>query len=186
MLDWFERNLPFQRNFDFQVDVIKEITSLVGLRNFIVAPITEEFIFRACIVSTLYLGGFSTLAIILISPLYFGIAHVHHGWEIYHTYGETSYALKQALFTMGFQFLYTSLFGWYATYSFMRTGLLLPVILQHAFCNVMGFPDMSNVKRHPGWARIVIWTSLVLGAVGFTWTWFSLLNPKLFGGSLYW
>lgn len=35
VLDGFERNLPFQRNFNFQRDVIGEITSLVGLRNFI-------------------------------------------------------------------------------------------------------------------------------------------------------
>jgi prenyl protein peptidase len=38
------------------------------------------------------------------------------------------------------QFTYTTLFGGYATFLFLRTGSLLSVILVHAFCNWMGFP----------------------------------------------
>lgn len=39
-----------------------------------------------------------------------------------------------------FQFGYTTLFGAYAIFLYLRTGSLLAVILVHAFCNWMGLP----------------------------------------------
>lgn len=38
------------------------------------------------------------------------------------------------------QFTYTTLFGGYATFVYLRTGSLLSVILVHTFCNWMGLP----------------------------------------------
>lgn len=59
----------------------------------------------------------------------------------------------------GFQLLYTTLFGAYATFIYMRTGFLpflicildfpvlighlIGVFLVHMFCNIMGFPDVT-------------------------------------------
>jgi prenyl protein peptidase len=39
-----------------------------------------------------------------------------------------------------FQLAYTTLFGAYATFLYLRTGSLLAVVLVHAFCNWMGLP----------------------------------------------
>jgi len=39
-----------------------------------------------------------------------------------------------------FQFIYTTLFGWFAAFVFLRTGSLYPAIAAHAFCNWLGLP----------------------------------------------
>merc|ERR1712029_1261306 len=46
-------------------------------RNHVVAPFSEEFTFRACMVPVL-LGYYSHFWAIIISPLFFGVAHFHH------------------------------------------------------------------------------------------------------------
>ena len=48
--------------------------------------------------------------------------------------------LLPALLRTLFQFAYTTLFGWYANFVFVRTGSLPAVVLAHAFCNWMGLP----------------------------------------------
>ncbi|EDR01790.1 uncharacterized protein LACBIDRAFT_310467 [Laccaria bicolor S238N-H82] len=63
------------------------------------APITEEIVFRACILSVYHLSGASTLKMIFLAPLAFGLAHVHHAWDTYNRYGRTPSAAKRALFT---------------------------------------------------------------------------------------
>lgn len=40
------------------------------------------------------------------------------------------------------QFAYTTLFGWYATFVFLRTGSVAAVVLAHAFCNWCGLPRL--------------------------------------------
>jgi hypothetical protein len=46
------------------------------------------------------------------------------------------------LVVLVFQLVYTTLFGWYASYLFLRTGSILPPILSHIFCNIMGLPPI--------------------------------------------
>eukprot|EP00980_Cylindrotheca_fusiformis_P015115 scaffold4177_cov69-Cylindrotheca_fusiformis.AAC.2 len=56
----------------------------IQIRNFIVAPWTEEIIFRGCMVPVLVLLATSStpkmtpLQVSIIAPLFFGFAHVHH------------------------------------------------------------------------------------------------------------
>lgn len=56
------------------------------------------------------------------TPLWFGVAHVHHAWETYKSRGRTSSALRFAMLQSSVQFTYTTLFGWYANFLFLRTG----------------------------------------------------------------
>jgi prenyl protein peptidase len=105
-----------------------------------------------------------------------------------------------ALLRSLFQLTYTTLFGGYATFVFMRTGSLLSVVLLHTFCNWMGLPrfwgrlksgetilgpDIGESKRSEdrspkdaGGQLGVAWTIayyilLMVGAVG----WYKLLWP---------
>lgn len=49
-----------------------------------------------------------------------------------------------------FQLGYTTLFGWFAAYLFVRTGSVLPPLVSHVFCNVMGiYLPSTAVARHP-------------------------------------
>jgi len=50
---------------------------------------------------------------------------------------------------VSFQFLYTTLFGWYATHVFLSTGHLAAAVAVHSFCNWMGFPPVGGVLSHP-------------------------------------
>ena len=96
------------------------------------------------------------------------------------------------------QFTYTTLFGGYATFVYLRTGSLLSVILVHTFCNWMGFPrfwgkvsagetiigpDVGEGKRSEdgpqpsghlglGWT-VAYYVLLMVGA----WGWWKLLWP---------
>lgn len=101
-------------------------------------PVTEEVLFRAASVPLLLLAKTSNTTIIFLTPVIFGLAHVHHFYEyrITHPHDPVLGAILRSLL----QFSYTTLFGGYATFLYLRTGSLLAVIFVHAFCNWMGFP----------------------------------------------
>lgn len=103
-------------------------------------PITEEVVFRSSIIPLHLLAKTSPTYIVFLTPLYFGIAHIHHFYEYKLTHPHTP--LLPALFRSLFQFTYTTIFGWYAAFVFLRTGSLLAVILAHSFCNWCGLPRL--------------------------------------------
>lgn len=61
----------------YWVDCFKNI---LWIRNHIVAPLSEEFTFRACMMPLLLQSYRSTTAV-LLTPLFFGVAHLHHNIE---------------------------------------------------------------------------------------------------------
>jgi prenyl protein peptidase len=74
--------------------------------------------------------------------------------------------------------LITTLFGWYTSFLFLRTGSLCVVFLVHGFCNWMGPPRVwGRVKAYPvrrgengeqaDWS-VAYYSLLVAGAVGFS------------------
>lgn len=56
---------------------LQNFTNVLWLRNHIVAPLSEEFTFRACMLPLL-LQTFKPSTAVLITPLFFGVAHFHH------------------------------------------------------------------------------------------------------------
>jgi prenyl protein peptidase len=110
-------------------------------------PITEELVFRSCIVPLHLLAKISPVEIVLLTPLYFGIAHIHHFYEfvLTHPHSPILSALARSLF----QFTYTTMFGWYAAFVFLRTGSLPAAILAHSFCNWCGLPRFFGRVEGP-------------------------------------
>lgn len=179
--------------------LLQYVLHLVGTSNssdiLFQGPITEEVLFRSASVPLLLLSQTSNTTIIFLTPIIFGLAHVHHFYEfrISHPHTQVVSALLRSLL----QFTYTTLFGGYATFIFLRSGSLLSVILVHTFCNWMGFPrfwgrvtsgdtvigpDVGEGKRDENGATSsngrlgVVWTIayyvlLVVGAVA----WWKLL-----------
>ncbi|KAJ8087121.1 CAAX prenyl protease [Marasmius tenuissimus] len=144
--------------------------NIQGLRNFIIAPITEEMVFRACIVAVYHLGRVSRNKTIWLGPLNFGVAHLHHAWDIYNRFGRTGKALKQVALTTLFQLGYTTLFGAFCTFVYLRTASIFPVIFAHMFCNVMGFPDFNGdvqigAQNRRGFA---VKAAYLAGLIGFS------------------
>lgn len=75
-----------------------------GVRNYVVAPITEEIVFRACVLAAYLLSpqlASSRAGLVLITPLNFGVAHLHHAWDMYNRFGRTTAALKRAVLMSG-------------------------------------------------------------------------------------
>ena len=84
------------------------------------------------------MSGCSLNGVIFLSPMVFGLAHIHHFYEFRITHPETP--LIAAITRSVLQLTYTTLFGAYATFLFLRTGSLLSVIAVHTLCNSMGLP----------------------------------------------
>ena len=121
-------------------DLNETLSSWIGWRNYIAGPFTEEVLFRSLLLSLhlLIRPPSSHSILIFVTPLYFGIAHMHHFYEYTLTHPFTP--LPPALLRSIIQFGYTTVFGWYAAFLFLRTGSLWGVVLVHSFCNWMGLP----------------------------------------------
>lgn len=124
----------------------EKLSGWIGWRNYVAGPVSEELIFRSAIIPLHLLAKASPGRIVFLAPLYFGIAHVHHFYEFRLTHPGTPVAA--ALLRSIFQFGYTTVFGWYATFLYLRTGSLLAIIIVHSFCNYCGLPRL--------WGRLEI------------------------------
>ena len=83
---------------------------------------------------------------------------------------------------VAFQFAFTTVFGWYATFLFLRTGHLAAAVAAHAFCNSMGFPAFGAIPSHPrAW---VIAAAFYVGVALFVTLLMPLTDPKLYGNAL--
>jgi prenyl protein peptidase len=67
--------------------------------------------------------------------------------------------------------VYTSIFGSYAVYAFIRTGSVAAVTISHAYCNWMGLPDLSfmNILNPMHQYRTILLMAYVIGALAFKW-----------------
>jgi len=100
--------------------------------------VSEELMFRSLVIPLHLLAKMDPTRIVFITPLYFGIAHIHHFYEFVLTHPESP--VFAALLRSLFQFTYTSLFGFFAAFVFLRTGSLYTAIIAHSFCNWAGLP----------------------------------------------
>ena len=114
------------------------LSTWTGRRNLIAGPVTEELVFRSLIVPLHLMARVSASRIVFLTPLYFGIAHVHHFYEF--VLSHPNFPLLPAVLRTLVQFTYTSLFGFFATFVFLRTGSVYAAIAAHVFCNWMGLP----------------------------------------------
>ncbi|KJA13795.1 hypothetical protein HYPSUDRAFT_195541 [Hypholoma sublateritium FD-334 SS-4] len=177
------RELPLQRHWRWRPHVVDRFCSMQGVRNYALGPLTEELVFRACVLAVWHMAGIGRGAMISFAPLIFGLAHIHHGLETFRRYGRNAAAAKRAIFTVLFQLAYTTVFGQLASFLFMRTGSILPPVSAHIFCNIMGMPDPAwEVQRHPRY-RVAIYAAYGLGIATFIttlWRWTATAD------SMYW
>ncbi|KAJ3074314.1 hypothetical protein HDU98_011578 [Podochytrium sp. JEL0797] len=152
---------------------VAPITNLKFWRAIVVAPLTEELCFRACMVHLNQHANIDNTTTIFSLPFLFGLAHLHHLREHYIANGRTKEAFHEACLICAFQFVYTTLFGWFATYLVVRTGTVWSAVWAHALCNAFGFPDFSVFVRRRTPANVAVMCVYVLGLVGF----FALLGP---------
>ncbi len=169
---WLVRQPEYWRNC---------FSDLIWWRNHVVAPFTEELTFRACMLPIL-LKCASPFWAVIVAPLFFGTAHLHHMVERVSKKGQS---VGEALFISLFQMTYTTVFGAFSAFLFLRTGHLASAVVVHGFCNFMGFPDFNEVNNFKGGERIVHIALYFVGIAMFYQLLFPLTEPALFANTLY-
>lgn len=167
----------YKRYDNIWYDFINNFNNIWGVRNYIFAPITEELMFTGMLMSCQMISrpplktGWDLMKFITGPSLYFGVAHVHHAWEMIQ---DKDYSMSQIILITMFQALYTTIFGTLSNYIYLITGgNLWSCILLHGICNLLGFPGEPEltvkIKSHRGkmlWNRL--YTSLlVIGLISF-------------------
>ncbi|CAB4252630.1 similar to Saccharomyces cerevisiae YMR274C RCE1 Type II CAAX prenyl protease involved in the proteolysis and maturation of Ras and the a-factor mating pheromone [Maudiozyma barnettii] len=157
-------------------DFFELFNNIWSIRNIIFAPITEELFYTSMLLTT-YMAFFNSQhnsfkRLLLEPPLFFGIAHIHHGYE---TYVSGNSNILSILISTIFQMVYTSLFGILTNYIFIIThGNLLSCIALHSICNIIGFPNGSELVTyctiikpvHPSSNRfrlVQLWKKIYIG-----------------------
>ncbi|KAI6189583.1 Farnesylated proteins-converting enzyme 2 [Aphelenchoides bicaudatus] len=135
------------------------ISFFAWLRNMVVAPISEELVFRSCLAVLLRLCTNESIAL-YAGPLFFSMCHYHHiKNDVNH--GST---LFDAFSQRSVQAAYTYVFGIYATYIFFGTGNVLPSIFAHALCNYLELPRVFDVGSiRPKSVQPLIYLTHILG-----------------------
>lgn len=154
---------------------------LFWLRNHVVGPLSEEFIFRSCMLSILIVS-FAPSTSIALSSLFFGAAHLHH---IYSNLYE-GHNLKSAVLIVGFQVLYTSLFGAYSSFLFLRTGHFVAPFLAHTFCNHMGFPNVQEIFQFDQPKKSIAMALYIVGLVLWMFFLVPATDPRLYSNDMHW
>uniref|UniRef100_A0A6A7G8T5 CAAX prenyl protease 2 n=1 Tax=Hirondellea gigas TaxID=1518452 RepID=A0A6A7G8T5_9CRUS len=139
---------------------LRQVTNTVWLRNQVVAPFSEEWTFRACLLPML-LQCMSPLTALFVAPLFFGLAHFHHAVERL----KLGFPWVAVLLGTLFHCLFTSVFGIYSAYLFMKTGHFTAAFIAHAFCNLMGMPDVTELLELPVRQRCTHFLVHVLGII---------------------
>jgi prenyl protein peptidase len=154
IMEWLDRD-PHTTLVVQTRQFCEDMCELTTVRNLIVGPLTEEWVFRACMCPLLFGAGFGDAANVFTSGAIFGLAHVHHVYDA-----------GASWLAVGVQFTYTTLFGAYSSYLFLRTGSLVGPVLAHAFCNLQGLPNFARVPHHP--RAQLVGAAFVVGLAGFT------------------
>ncbi len=144
-------------------------------RDYVVAPFAEEFIFRGCMLAVLC-SAMEKYRAIFVPPVLFGLAHLHHLMEWYR--GKLAVPLSHACLGVILQMTYTSIFGLFTSFVFVRSRHLVGVILAHSLCNLFGLPPVEEALQSP-WKKTIILCYLS-GVVLFCWNLFILTDPALF------
>ncbi|XP_039281536.1 CAAX prenyl protease 2-like [Nilaparvata lugens] len=92
---------------------------------------------------------------------------------------------QKALLISCFQFSYTTVFGAYSAYLFLRTGHFVAPFLAHAFCNHMGFPDFNELATLPEPNRTAVMALSVIGLLAFCLLLDPLTNPEWYHNHIF-
>ena len=144
------------------------------IRSCLFAPITEELIFTLVLQE-----DYNNKVIFMNSVLYFGIAHLHHGYELY-VDDSNAYSLMNITISCLAQLVYTSLFGHISNIIYSQKSQysrIVNSIVIHSICNYFSFPSITTtglyfcehrISKKTKWGyEIIHKTFLLLGLYVF-------------------
>lgn len=139
-------------------------TTIWGFRDHVFAPVSEELVYRAGVVAILQ-PYVSDWHITIYSPLLFGLAHVHHGFHLYHKEKLPPVSVAVQVLV---QLAYTTVFGMLANRMYLATGEnLWCAIVVHGMCNLFGFPTLDTRPEFPRWTYVYV--ALLVGGIFAFW-----------------
>uniref|UniRef100_A0A3P8TJ62 CAAX prenyl protease 2 n=1 Tax=Amphiprion percula TaxID=161767 RepID=A0A3P8TJ62_AMPPE len=135
----------------------------VWLRNQVVAPVTEELVFRGAMLPMLVPCAGPTAAI-FVAPLFFGVAHFHH-------------VIEQR--RLGKDNILTSSSRLIKSVICVSEGHVVGPVLCYSFCNSQGLPDVTSALQHPQHPALLF--SYLMGILLFLVLLFPLTDPFFYG-----
>ena len=140
---------------------------LAAMRTLLVAPLAEEFVFRATFIALLARADMTRAVRIFVSPAIFALAHVS---SVVHVRREQGAGMppvpwRIAWAITGVQVSYTYVFGVIAAYMYVATLTLSAPFAAHAACNAIGLPRFHDVPS--GRLGTFIWSAYVAGIALF-------------------
>ncbi|XP_034500521.1 CAAX prenyl protease 2 isoform X7 [Ailuropoda melanoleuca] len=177
------------------------LTDMRWLRNQVIAPLTEELVFRACMLPMLApCTGLGPA--VFTCPLFFGVAHFHHIFEqlrfrqssvgsifLSAVLGQEEHAgvVTRGLPVSSVPVLLHSCLRCLHCFPLhphrqsrgFHSGHLIGPVLCHSFCNYMGFPAVCAALEHP--QRRPLLAGYALGVGLFLLLLQPLTDPKLYG-----
>nr|XP_010597313.1 CAAX prenyl protease 2 isoform X2 [Loxodonta africana]XP_010597314.1 CAAX prenyl protease 2 isoform X2 [Loxodonta africana] len=154
------------------------LTDMRWLRNQVIAPLTEELVFRACMLPMLApCTGLGPA--VFTCPLFFGVAHFHH---IIEQLRFRQSSVGSIVLSAGESWsLPGVVLGWGGVRLLLSpsSGHLIGPVLCHSFCNYMGFPAVCAALEHP--QRRHLLAGYALGVGLFLLLLQPLTDPKLYG-----
>lgn len=120
------------------------------------SAVVEDQLSNGCAGVVALPQGATWQTLVFATPLFFGVCHLHHAWGLSQVHGPSGHIMALCFL----QFLYTTVFGWYATWVFLCTGSILASMLVHSLCNIMGLPPFSQM----GWLSLALTVCGVLAA----------------------
>ncbi|EME32259.1 prenyl protein peptidase [Galdieria sulphuraria] len=157
IVTYYLRGVSIEESLKLSLPLLGQ-DSWIIVRNLIVAPVSEELVFRGCICKLLSFCTSSRSAV-LLSSAFFAASHCHH--FIYRNFVYNS--LRTAILETVIQFLYTFLFGVYSAWVFIRSRRVITSICLHSFCNFVGTPDLSKI-----WSHCYRWPLLLTYFIGIS------------------
>ncbi len=136
-------------------------------RALLLAPLTEEWVYRACAVPLWRAAGAGHGAAVAASCACFAVVHLHHYWELVRG-GMPPAAATRAL---ALQVAYTAAFAAIAAHAFQLSGSYLGVVAAHALANAMGLPSVAWLSQGHSLhgARAALGAALLGGVCLFAW-----------------
>ena len=137
---------------ELKQELLNEICLLSFWRNYLIAPLAEEFVFRGVMTSLLSASINSPFLVVIISSIFFSLAHSHH--YFLQNVQNTRLSFSEAISMMAM----TMIFGCYGATFFLKSHCLISSIICHIFCNFMGFPDFETLMLRKKW-----WYPTIIG-----------------------
>lgn len=164
---WFRLSRFFLGGLQADLDCLRG-GDLAFWRDMVVGPLAEECVFRLVISGTILGSGIPTFRQCMIAAIIFSLAHAHPLVVLTVMGGE---ARRPAVGPILIQCAFTLLFGLFASIIYGRTRSLITIILIHALCNRIGFPEDPQLPSSvTSWCILTILTVASIGAILTLWT----------------